>query len=158
MSRGILGLLMLLAALVVHVALTRPAGRERDAAREAFAQKRAERERLRAALARLEHRSPSAKPAPAGDAAASRALRLSLLEATRGVALGEVQIAAAPERRGALAARGRLSAAGSQAELLRAAGRLAELASGVRLERLQLTGGAAGHRLEAEAVSLRAEP
>jgi hypothetical protein len=54
-----------------------------------------------------------------------------------------------------VAARGRLSAAGSQAELLRAAGRLAMPASGVRLERLQLTGGAAGHRLEAEAVSLR---
>jgi hypothetical protein len=157
-SRTVLGLLSLLAAVAVHVALTLPARQERDAAREAYARQRAERERLRAELVRLERRSSPAQPAPEGDAAACRALRLSLLAATRGVELGGVQIAATPERRGAVAARGRLSASGSQAALLRAAGRLAEEASGVRLERLHLTGGAAGPRLEAEAVTLRSGP
>ena len=155
MSRAVLGLLSLLAAVAVHVALTLPARQERDAAREAYARQRAERERLRAELARLDRRPAAAQAAPEADAAAGRALRLSLLAATRGVALGDLQIAAVPERRGAIAARGRLSASGSQAELLRAAGRLAEEASGVRLERLSLTGGAARHRLEAEAVTLR---
>ena len=155
MSRAVLGLVSLLLAVAVHVALTLPARRERDAAREAYARQRAERERLRSELARLERRSAPAKAAPEGEAAAARALRLSLLEASRGVELVDVQIAAAPERQGAIAARGRLGASGSQAELLRAAGRLAEATSGVRLERLRLTGGASGHRLEAEAVTLR---
>jgi hypothetical protein len=157
-SRAVLGLLSLLAAVAVHVALTLPARQDRDAARDAYARQRAERERLRAELARLDRRSSPAPAAPEGEAAAGRGLRLSLLAATRGVELGDVQIAATPERRGAIAARGRLSASGSQAELLRAAGRLAEEASGVRLERLNFTRGASGPRLEAEAVTLRSGP
>jgi hypothetical protein len=158
MTRRIVGLVLLAAALLVHVGLTLPARRARDAARERYAQQRAERERLRGEVARLERRSSAAAgaQAPEGDAAAARALRLSLLSATRGIAIDAVEIAAQPERRGRVAARGRLSAAGSQADLLRAAGRLAEPAAGLRLERLQLSAGTGTPRLEAETVLLRA--
>jgi hypothetical protein len=158
MTRSIVGLLLLVAALLVHVGLTLPARRDRDSARELYAHQREERERLRAELARLERRSSAAAGAraPEGEAAAARALRLSLLAATRGIAIDEVQIAAQPERRGLVAARGRLSAAGSQADLLRAAGRLAEPSAGLRLERLQLDAGRDTPRLDAETVLLRA--
>jgi len=157
MSARLAGLVLLLAAVLVYVGVTRPARSARDAAREAYAGQREERERLRAELARLERRSLAGPAvAPAGDAAAARALRQSLLSATRGLGLADVQIAAQPEKRGAIAARGRLTATGSQAELLRAAGRLADPASGVRLDRVQLVAGPAGRQLEAETVSLRA--
>jgi hypothetical protein len=157
MSARLAGLALLLAAVLVHVGFTRPARSARDAAREAYAGQREERERLRSELARLEHRSLAAPAtAPAGEASAARALRRSLLSATRGLELADVQIAAQPEKRGAIAARGRLTAAGSQAELLRAAGRLADPASGVRLERVQLLAGSGSRQLEAETVSLRA--
>ena len=98
--------------------------------------------------------APSA--APDDDAAAARALRRTLVEATRGIALGEVLIAAQAERQGSATARGRLAGTGSQADLLRVAGRLAQPASGVLLERVELALGPAGIRLEAEAVSVRA--
>jgi hypothetical protein len=160
MRLRLVGLALLALALLIHVGVTRPARLARDAAREGFAHQREERERLRAELVRRERRAAVAKtPAPAGDAAAARALRLSLLSATRGLALGDVQIAAQPDHRAGIAARGLLNAAGSQADLLRAAGRLAEPASGLRLERVQLVSGPAGsgsHRLEAETVSSRA--
>jgi hypothetical protein len=158
MTRRIVGLVLLVAALGIHVGLTLPARRSRDAARELYARQREERERLRAEVARLERRSSAAAgaQAPAGEAAAARALRLSLLSATRGIAVGNVEIAAQGERRGAVAARGRLSAAGSQADLLRAAGRLAEPDAGLRLDRMQLSAGTGTPRLEAETVLLRA--
>jgi len=154
MTRLRLGLLLLLAAALVHVGLTLPARQARDEARTEFARQRAERERLRAELARLERRA-ARSVAPDDDAAAARALRLALLEATRGLALGEVQLASQPARQGSVAARGRVGGTGSQAELLRVAGRLAEPASGVLLERLELALGPHGIRLEADAVSLR---
>ena len=158
MTRRIVALVLLAAALLIHVGLTLPARRSRDSARELYASQREERERLRAEVARLERRSSAAASAqaPAGEAAAARALRLSLLAATRGIAIDQVEIAAQPESRGLFAARGRLSAAGSQADLLRAAGRLAEPAAGLRLERLQFSAGTGTPRLEAETVLLRA--
>ena len=158
MTRRIVALVLLAAALLIHVGLTLPARRSRDSARELYASQREERERLRAEVARLERRSTAAASAqaPAGEAAAARALRLSLLSATRGIAIDQVEIAAHPEARGLYAARGRLGAAGSQADLLRAAGRLAEPAAGLRLERLQLSAGIGALRLEAETVLLRA--
>lgn len=158
MTRRIVALVLLAAALLIHVGLTLPARRSRDSARELYASQREERERLRAEVARLERRSSAAASAqaPAGEAAAARALRLSLLSATRGIAIDQVEIAAQPERRGQVAARGRLSAAGSQADLLRAAGRLAQPAAGLRLDRLQLSAGIGTPRLEAETVLLRA--
>ncbi len=158
MTRRVVGLLLLAAAFLIHLGFTLPARRARDASRELYAHQREQRERLRAEVARLERRSSAAASAqtPEGEAAAARALRLSLLSATRGIAIDDVQIAAQPERRGLVAARGRLSAAGSQADLLRAAGRLAEPGAGLRLERLQLNAGLGTPRLEAETVLLRA--
>ena len=153
MTPRLAGLVLLLAAGVVHLGLTLPARRARDAAREAFAHQREERERLRGELARLERRASRAAAAVPGDsAAAARALRLALLAATRGLELDDVRIAAQPERRGSAAARGRLGGTGGQAGVLRAAGRLAEPGSGVLLERLDLSLRAEGVRLEAEAT------
>ena len=156
MTRLHLGAALVVAAGLVHVGLTLPAGRARDAARVEFAQQRSARELVRAELTRLERRAAARSGrAPEDDAAAARALRRALLEATRGLAVGEVQIAASAERQGAVAARGRLAGTGSQAELLRVAGRLAHPASGVLLQRLELAHTTSGVRLEADAVSFR---
>ncbi len=157
MTRRSFGLALLVAAAVIHVGVTLPARRARDEAREAFARKREERERLRADVARLERRAPTARTQAPGEAtAAARALRQSLLRATRGLPVREVQIAAQADPRAGVAARGRLTAAGTQANLLRVAGRLAEPASGVVLELVRLIAGPGTHRLEVETISLRA--
>lgn len=159
MTRRLVALALLLAAGLVHAGVTLPARRARDGARAEFARKREARERLRAELARLERRSSASvrAAAPAGDAAAAQALRLSLLAATRGLPLGDVQIASRPARHGTVAARGRLGGTGTQADLLRVAGRLAEPASGAVLERLFLALRPEGIRLEADTISVRAE-
>jgi hypothetical protein len=157
-TRRLLALLLVLAGLSLHAAVTLPLQRERDAARRDFATARGERERLRARLARLDSRA-SAGRAPRGDAAAARALRQSLLKATERLPLEGVQIAVEAGGRGEVAARGRLAAEGSQADLLRAAGRLAERASGLVLERVEIRAGRdRGLRLELEAFSLRPAP
>jgi len=156
MTRRLVGLGLLVVAAFVHVGLTLPARRARDEAREAFARQREEREHLRAQLARLERSSSVARPsAPDGDAAAARALRRALLDATRGLAIGDVQIATQPQRGGSTAARGRLAGTGRQADVLGVAGRLAAPDSGVVLERVELALRSEGIRLEAEAVSER---
>jgi hypothetical protein len=148
---------LLLAAVGVHLGVAVPAWRERDEARESFARAREERERLRAQASRLGRRAAATVRAPSGDAAASRALRLSLLQATGGLALDSVRIGAEAGQRGVVAARGRLVAEGRQADLLRAAGRLAELSSGVVLDSVRLAAGREGAlRLEIEAYSVRA--
>lgn len=156
MSRRVAAALLLVAALGVHLGVALPARRQRDEARDAFARGREERERLRGQAARLERRAAAGR-APAGDAAAARALRLSLLRATEGLPLGAVRISV-DVGRGSVAARGRLAAEGRQADLLRAAGRLAEPSSGVLLERVALAetpGG--GVRIEVEAFSTRGD-
>jgi hypothetical protein len=148
--------LLVVAALGLHFGATLPARRQRDEARDAFARAREQRERLRAEAARLE-RWAAAGRAPAGEAAAARALRLSLLRAIEGLPLGGVRIAAMSGRH-SVAARGTLVAEGRQADVLRAAGRLADPSSGVRLERVSLVeapGGAV--RLELDAFSVREE-
>jgi hypothetical protein len=156
MTRRLVGLGLLVVAAFVHVGLTLPARRARDEAREAFARPREQREHLRAQLARLERSSSVARPsAPDGDAAAARSLRRALLDATRGLAIGDVQIATQPQRGGSLAARGRLAGTGRQADVLGVAGRLAAPDSGVVLERVELALRSEGIRLEAEAVSER---
>ncbi len=151
MTRRLTALGLLLAAAAVYLGLTLPARRARDEARAAFAQKREERERLRVELARLERRASGARATPDDAPAAARALRLSLLAATQGLSIGDVQIASHAERRGSTAARGRLSGTGRQADVLRVAGRLAQAEAGVRLERLELALRPEGIRLEAEA-------
>ena len=146
---------LLAVALGLHLGVALPARRQRDEARDGFARGREERERLRAQATRVERRAAAGR-APAGDAAAARALRLSLLRATEGLALGAVRISAEAGR-GGVAARGRLVAEGRQADLLRAAGRLAEPSSGVLLERVGLAEAPGGDvRLEVEAFSVRA--
>jgi len=154
MTRRLVGLGLLLAAALVYVGLTLPARGARDEARTAFARQREERERLRAEVARLERRASAARPGAPDGAAAARALRLSLLAATRGLLIGDVQIASHPERRGTTAARGRLGGTGRQADLLSVAGRLADPGSGVLLERLELALRPEGVRLEADAISV----
>jgi hypothetical protein len=157
-KRRVAAVLLVVAALGLHVGVTRPARRQRDEARDAFARGREEREKLRAAAARLERRAAAGR-APAGEAAAARALRLSLLRSTEGLSLGAVRIGVEPGRGSAVAARGTLAAEGSQADVLRAAGRLADPSSGVLLARVTLVqarGGAV--RLEADAFSVRGEP
>ena len=76
------------AAVGVHLGVTVPARRQRDEAREAFARAREERERLRAEAKHLERRAAATVRAPSGEAAAARALRLSLLGATHGPRAG----------------------------------------------------------------------
>ena len=147
---------ILVAALGLHLGVTLPARRQRDEARDEFARGREERERLRAQATRLERRATAGR-APAGDAAAARALRLSLLRATEGLSLGAVHIGAEAGR-GGVAARGRLVAEGRQADVLRAAGRLADPSSGVLLERVALLETRGGEvRIEVEAFSTRGD-
>lgn len=156
MTRRLIAAALVLGALALHVGVTRPARLRRDVAREDFARARQERERLRAQAARQE-RLGAAGRAPAGEAAAARALRLALLRATDGLSLGAVRIGAEAGRRGLVAARGRLSAEGPQAPLLQAADRLALPSSGLLLERVALTEApAGGARLEIAAFSVRA--
>ena len=145
------------AAVGVHLGVSVPARRQRDEAREAFARAREERERLRNQAKHLERRAAATVRAPAGEAAAARALRLSLLGATHGLALESIRIGAEAGQRGAVAARGTLAAVGRQADLLRLAGRLALPASGVVVERVRLAESRDGDlRLELEAFSVRA--
>lgn len=156
MTRRLVGLGLVLTAASLYVGITLPARRARDEARAAFASQREERERLRIGVKHLERRASEPRAsAPEGDAAAARALRLSLLAATRGLGLDDVQIESRPERRGSTAARGRLVGTGGQADVLRVAERLAAPDSGVVLERLQLLLRPEGIRMEAEAISFR---
>lgn len=155
--KRVVALVLAAAAVGVHLGVTLPARRQRDEAREAFARAREERERLRNETARLERRSAATVRAPAGGAAAARALRLSLLDATHGLALESIRIGVEAEQRGAAAARGTLAAVGRQANLLRVAGRLALPSSGVVVEQVRLAESRDGAlRLDLEAFSVRA--
>jgi hypothetical protein len=157
MTRRLVGFGLLVAMAVLYVGITLPARRVRDESRTAFAQRREERERLRVDVARLERRASEVRVGTPDDAAAAaRALRLSLLAATHGLGISDVQIASHPERRGTTAARGRLVGTGRQPDVLRTAGRLAHPDSGVLLERLELALRPEGIRMEADAVSVRA--
>jgi hypothetical protein len=103
----------------IALGITLPARRVRDESRAAFAQRREERERLRVDVARLERRASEVRVGTPDDAAAAaRALRLSLLAATHGLGISDVQIASHPERRGTTAARGRLVGTGRQPDVL----------------------------------------
>lgn len=145
------------AAVGIHLGVSVPARRQRDEAREAFARAREGRERLRAEAKHLERRAAATVRAPSGEAAAARALRLSLLGATHGLALESLRIGVEAGQRGASAARGTLAAVGRQADLLRVAGRLASPSSGVVVEQVRLAESRDGAlRLELETFSVRA--
>jgi hypothetical protein len=155
--RGVVAVLLWLVAGGLQFGVAAPARRQRDEARDAAGLQREERQRIRAEMARVERQGAAEVRAPSGEAAAARALRLSLLRATEGLGLGGVQIAVEAGPRGAVAASGRLTARGRQADLLRAAGRLCEPSSGVLLERVRLAGERGGLvRLEVDVFSLRA--
>jgi hypothetical protein len=157
-SRRLVGLVLLLAALGLHLGLAVPARRQRDVARADFARGRQERERLREQVARLERRTAATARAPSGDAAAVRAVRLSLLRATGGLPVGVLRISVQAGR-GTAAARGQLVAEGRQVDLLRVAGKLAEPPSGLLLERVQLGPAGEGRlQLQVDAFSVRAGP
>lgn len=134
MARGV-ALVLLLAAGAGWLGLVAPARRERDRARAEYAGARLERERLRSSLSGR-GRPAGAAVAPSDGAAASRALRLTLLRATEGLPVEAVEIAVSGDR--GTAARGQLSAQGEMAALLRVAERLVDPAAGVRVERVVL--------------------
>ena len=155
MTRRVVAALLLLAALGLHLGVALPARRQRDEARDEFARRREERERLRAQVAGFERRAAAGR-APSGDAAAARALRLTLLQAAEGLPLGAVRIVAEAGHRGTVAARGRLAAEGRQVDLLRAAERLAQPSAGVLLERVGFFQASRGElRLEVEAFTVK---
>jgi len=155
--KRVVAVVLAAAAVGVHLGVSVPARRQRDEAREAFARAREVRERLRAEAKHLERRAAATVRAPSGEAAAARALRLSLLGATHGLALESLRIGVGAGQRGAAAARGTLAAVGRQADLLRVAGRLALPSSGVVVEQVRLAESRDGAlRLELEAFSVRA--
>ncbi len=135
MMRGA-AVILLLAAAAGWLGLVAPARRARDRARAEYGRLREERERLRAEIAGLTRQRPTA-PLPGDAAAAGRALRLTLLGATRGLPVEAVRIAARGEKAGLLA-QGSLSAEGGMAPLLRVAERLADPAASVRIDRVVL--------------------
>ena len=98
MTRRLTAALMLLAALGLHFGVASPARLQRDEAREEFARLREEREGLRVQSARLQRRAASVR-APAGDAEAVRALRLSFLGAVEGLPLRAIRTARRPSCR-----------------------------------------------------------
>ena len=155
--KRVVAVVLAVAAVGVHLGVTMPARRQRDEAREAFARAREERESLRAGAKHLERRAAATVRAPSGEAAAARALRLSLLGATHGFALESLRIGVEAGPRGAAAARGTLAAVGRQADLLRVAGRLSLPSSGVVVEQVRLAESRDGAlRLELEVFSVRA--
>ena len=95
------------------------------------------RERLRAQAASLERRG-AARRTPQAGAAAARALRAALLQATRGVPVEGVRISAVAAQ-GRVAARGQLSVEGRMVAVLRLAERLAAPESGLLVDRVDLT-------------------
>jgi len=137
-----------------------PARRESDAARAEFARLRAERERVRSRVVEIGRRATVGRT-PESGAAAARAMRRALLQATEVGGVENVRIAATPANRGRVAATGRLSVDGPLEAVLAVADRLADPGSGVLVRRTTLAEagpGSAGVRLDVDGVSLRSGP
>jgi type II secretory pathway component PulL len=159
MTRRLVALLLLSAAVVILAVGVPSAHRERDAARLAHRAARAEREQLRVRLANLDRRtSEDRQPTAATGAAAVRALRSAVLAATDGLEVTGVEVTTVAAARGAVAAQGRLAVEGDFVEVLRLTRRLASSASGVLLERVTLGEARGRVRLEAEAFILKETP
>jgi hypothetical protein len=156
--RRLVGAALLIAAAGVWLGLAVPAQRERDLARSEYARAREDRERVRAQAVVAERRGAAGRTPQAG-AATARALRASLLEATRGLPVGAVRLSAASAP-GRVAAHGRLSAEGRMADVVSLAERLAGPDSGVLVERVDLAAARGeigpGVRLDIEVSSVRA--
>lgn len=159
MRRDRLALVILGMALAVFIGFVPAARRDSAAAREAHAQAREERERLRVRLADLGRRTTGDEGATAADGVtAARALRLAFLKATDGLDLTGVEVRASPVGRGATAARGLFAAEGRFVDILRLARRLAKPSSGLLLDRVSLGEARSGVHLDAEAFILKEAP
>jgi len=159
MRRNALALALFVVAAGLFLLVARPAQRERDDARRAYASARVERERVRVRLADLGRRTSEDEGATAADgAAAVRALRQAALDALKGLSVSRVEISTSPVAQGAMAARGRLVAQADFVESLRLARRLASPSSGLLLSRVTLVGVRDAVRLEAETFILRESP
>jgi len=139
-SVRVLAAALLLGAAGLWLAVTLPALRERDAGYAEFARAREQRQQLRFRLETSEARSAAGRSPEAG-AAAVRAVRASLLRASSGLGVADLQIAAS-EGGSRAGASGQLSAEGRMAEVVTLADRLARPDSGVRVEHVRF---AAGH-------------
>jgi hypothetical protein len=149
-------LLLVVSAVLIFAALVPTARRERDEAREQFAEAREERERLRVRLADLGRRTSEENRATAADGvSAARALRLAVLRATEGLAVSQVEVSVSAASRGPVAARGRFAAQGHFTEVLRLARRLADSSSGLLLGRVSLGEARGAVRIEAETFILK---
>jgi hypothetical protein len=160
MTRRLVAALCTLAAAWLWFGVASPARRERDVARSEFARLRAERERVRSRVAEVERRAAVGRT-PESGAAAARAMRRALLQATEGAAVGSVRIGAAPADRGRVVATGRLSIRGPLEAVLSVADRLADPRSGVLVQRaiLVAAGPAAPEvRLDVDGVTVRSGP
>jgi hypothetical protein len=152
-----LALLALAAGLYFFVA--RPAQRQAEDARQAFAGARVERERLRVRLAHLDRRMSEDGGAMAADGAtAVRALRRASLEALEGLSISGIEISTSPATQGTIAARGHLTARAGFVEALRLARRLASPSSGLLLSRITLVEAGDAVRVEADTFILREAP
>jgi hypothetical protein len=159
MTRRAVAAALFVLAGVVFVGLVLPARRDRSAAREQYAQARAERQRLRVRLANLDRRTSEDQGATAANgAAAVRALRQATLRATEGLPVSGVSLSTSVAPRGAIAARGQVSAEGGFVDALRLTRRLAAPSSGLLLQRVTLGAATAGVRVEANAFILRETP
>ncbi len=159
MRARVLAAALLLAAAGLWLAITLPALRERDAAYAEFAQARQQREQLRSQLAASEARRAAFRSPEAG-AAAVRAVRASLLRASSGLAVADVQIATSGGG-GRPGASGQLSAEGRMAEVVTLADRLARRDSGVRVEHVHFAasgGGASRMRVDLDCATGSASP
>jgi hypothetical protein len=156
MTRRTLALVLLVIAAVVFVSLVLPARRDRTAAQEEYALARAERERLRVRLADLDRRTSEDQGATAADgAAAVRALRHAVLQATNGLPVSGVTVSTTANAQGTIAARGQLVAEGRFVDALRLTRRLAAPSSGLLLQRVSLGVAGGAVRVEANALILR---
>jgi hypothetical protein len=156
MTRRSLALLVLVVAGVIFVTLVLPAQRGRKAAQEEYAHARAERQRLQVRVAGLDRRTREDQGATAADgAAAVRALRSAVIEATNGLTMNAVSVSTRTSARGAVAARGQVAAEGRFVDALRLTRRLSAPSSGLLLERVSLAEVGAEVRVEASAFILR---
>jgi len=158
-SARVLAAALLLGAAGLWLAVTLPALRERDSAYVEFAQVRQQREQLRSQLAASEARSAALRSPEAG-AAAVRAVRASLLRASSGLGVADVQIATSGSG-GRPGASGQLSAEGRMAEVVTLADRLARRDSGVRVEHVHFAasgGGSSRMRVDLDCATGSAGP
>jgi hypothetical protein len=153
------GLLLVLAGLL-HLGLASPTRARAMAAQEEYSRARVERQRLRARRLELERRRAALeKVAPTLTTASPSAgdpvneLRLLVVAALQRRSVSGVQLTVGAGRP-PVGATVHLSASGAFAEVMLLCGELAGPGSGIVLERLRLSAGAAGVALDLQALRL----